>query len=708
MDPAEYFASADIPVGRAINAYIAGLPADESRSSIAARQTIAAFSKQLNDCLNLFRSLIEEMMEASKLSETAKHYFYPIVRRIDDELVRLEIWASDIGYEDPDFGRSPREKDATLTLTRYMTDLLEDIYAWLTETEKNVNTMRALIMQLSGGRFNDFKLKRKLNEILKHIESEYELVALTVRNLVKLTEAFHLEQANELGIGPLAKLQDRMLNPREYLSQGDKPPTVELSQTTGGNVLVADDEFLEPNLQSIEAGKRGPWARSNILTFDGVGTLVFSSLFLLEALITEISIIERESLPAATSSASPLSLQPGSLRQHASETPRIRGTSSASYLPCHYFDYVGGTGLGGLVAIMLGRLRMSIYECLEAFTNLVNEVWSKPRIMNIRSPFLFPQAKYSSKILHQQLEHMVSKVSGSRIYDEIFRQPNQDMCRTAVTAYRERSEIVLFCSYDQPVTASKLIQTLTGTWRIAQIGLAATAAPTYFEPAKILDIDGTEQSYFGGNFGAKDPTPEILTLAAPAGKLPDEAVSTIVSIGIHNFRSRYNTSVRGFPQRLKYLKPWLGVRDRREVSLSMKDRFQATSLEYVRLEIPEITSFQMDTWKGKRGGDTLDLIRKQTSKYLNSADVQERIHATAKRLVDCRRSRAEVDLDRWEVFCHGVEYACTMARCPVIDHTFKSRRGLRSHLEKVHRLDQHTVDSLLDKGKRFPLYESSE
>jgi hypothetical protein len=63
--------------------------------------------------------------------------------------------------------------------------------------------------------------------------------------------------------------------------------------------------------------------------------------------MTEISIIERESLPVATSSASPLSLQPGSLRRQASEIPRIRGTPSASYLPCHYFDYIGGTGLGG-------------------------------------------------------------------------------------------------------------------------------------------------------------------------------------------------------------------------------------------------------------------------------------------------------------------------------------------------------------------------
>lgn len=27
-------------------------------------------------------------------------------------------------------------------------------------------------------------------------------------------------------------------------------------------------------------------------------------------------------------------------------------------LPCQYFDMIGGTGTGGIIAIMLGRLRM--------------------------------------------------------------------------------------------------------------------------------------------------------------------------------------------------------------------------------------------------------------------------------------------------------------------------------------------------------------
>jgi len=32
-------------------------------------------------------------------------------------------------------------------------------------------------------------------------------------------------------------------------------------------------------------------------------------------------------------------------------------------LPCTYFDLIGGTNTGGLIAIMLGRLRMVHYLC---------------------------------------------------------------------------------------------------------------------------------------------------------------------------------------------------------------------------------------------------------------------------------------------------------------------------------------------------------
>ena len=44
------------------------------------------------------------------------------------------------------------------------------------------------------------------------------------------------------------------------------------------------------------------------------------------------------------------------LRNIMEEIARRNGTAEAR--PCEYFDLIGGTGTGSLIAIMLGRLRM--------------------------------------------------------------------------------------------------------------------------------------------------------------------------------------------------------------------------------------------------------------------------------------------------------------------------------------------------------------
>ena len=62
-----------------------------------------------------------------------------------------------------------------------------------------------------------------------------------------------------------------------------------------------------------------------VLTFDGGGVRGLSSLLILREIMEDI---ER--------------------RTEADELP----------LPCDYFDLIGGTGTGGLIAIMLGRLGM--------------------------------------------------------------------------------------------------------------------------------------------------------------------------------------------------------------------------------------------------------------------------------------------------------------------------------------------------------------
>jgi patatin-like phospholipase/acyl hydrolase len=45
--------------------------------------------------------------------------------------------------------------------------------------------------------------------------------------------------------------------------------------------------------------------------------------------------------------------------------------------PCDYLDMIGGTSTGGLIAIMLGRLCMTVDECIDAYTRLSHRVFEK-------------------------------------------------------------------------------------------------------------------------------------------------------------------------------------------------------------------------------------------------------------------------------------------------------------------------------------------
>lgn len=53
------------------------------------------------------------------------------------------------------------------------------------------------------------------------------------------------------------------------------------------------------------------------------------------------------------------------------ETRHLEREPGSAPLPCDYFDLIARTGTGGLIAVMLGRLRMSVEECLTAFTEII-------------------------------------------------------------------------------------------------------------------------------------------------------------------------------------------------------------------------------------------------------------------------------------------------------------------------------------------------
>lgn len=141
-----------------------------------------------------------------------------------------------------------------------------------------------------------------------------------------------------------------------------------------------------------------PWATRNILTLDGGGIKGYSSLILLRTLMREIAALEQSLQPPAYSSADPtgnknyyftesdeyfygagtempeceraVKLREGKLKVGDLKVDVPGDTLRAGeYLPSHYFDYIAGTSVGGLIAIMLGVMGRTVEGCLEEFRN---------------------------------------------------------------------------------------------------------------------------------------------------------------------------------------------------------------------------------------------------------------------------------------------------------------------------------------------------
>lgn len=104
----------------------------------------------------------------------------------------------------------------------------------------------------------------------------------------------------------------------------------------------------------------GTWTDLGYIA-DGGGIRGYSSLLILQTLMHEIAAWERK-----------LQQESGLQRTASDDT-----INDADLLPCHYFDFMYGTSTGGLIATMLGRLRMTVPQCTEIYREVGDSLFSK-------------------------------------------------------------------------------------------------------------------------------------------------------------------------------------------------------------------------------------------------------------------------------------------------------------------------------------------
>ena len=103
----------------------------------------------------------------------------------------------------------------------------------------------------------------------------------------------------------------------------------------------------------------------------------------------------------------------------------------AEPLPCDIFDLIVGTSTGGLIAIMLGRLQMSLDECLEHYRKIGSTVFGSRlaggKIRQLAKAIL-KSPLYSTAKLQSSIDELL-KSCKDRAPDECFVESGQLKCR---------------------------------------------------------------------------------------------------------------------------------------------------------------------------------------------------------------------------------------------------------------------------------------
>ncbi|KAF2678494.1 FabD/lysophospholipase-like protein [Lentithecium fluviatile CBS 122367] len=190
--------------------------------------------------------------------------------------------------------------------------------------------------------------------------------------------------------------------------------------------------------------------------------------------------------------------------------------------PCDYFGMIGGTSTGGLIAIMLGRLKMSIDECIDAYLQLSDRIFQK------NGHRATVKGKIQGRFDSDELERAVKEViKGQRLQEDALLKDSPDAsCKVFVCATsKETSDTVCLTSYKSPRGNNDLLNSVK-IWEACR----ATSAASSFDP---IAIGRYNEEFVDGATGANNPVVELWNQAQLMwGPDPLEGkVKCLVSIG---------------------------------------------------------------------------------------------------------------------------------------------------------------------------------
>lgn len=131
--------------------------------------------------------------------------------------------------------------------------------------------------------------------------------------------------------------------------------------------------------------------------------------------------------------------------------------------PCDHFDLIVGTGTGGLIALMLGRLRLDIETCKALYVRLTRMVFETDKTIAgipYRST-LFKATKLEEAIKECVRDHTVYEVEGNDLSETVSANVLSPVSRSSAAYPRRHSSNASVVSFSARSPAAQAARPIT-------------------------------------------------------------------------------------------------------------------------------------------------------------------------------------------------------------------------------------------------------
>ncbi|CAN9403394.1 unnamed protein product [Alternaria alternata] len=281
------------------------------------------------------------------------------------------------------------------------------------------------------------------------------------------------------------------------------------------------------------------------------------------------------------------------------------------------FDLTGGSSLGGIIAIMLCRLRMQAHRAREAYKQIAKQVFENKRAY---FRYLDPHAQVKDvddKALEQEIKNVIQKELGTS--DEVLLDGRPDSGDVfAITTQMDigTNKAALIRSYQTRRITGPDLEPNMPIWQAMK---ATSAAPRYVQsepgvPQRFV----IEKGLVDHGTTKNNPIRDILYECRKLFRYANDMM-IIVSVGTGAGLDRKNE----IPEMAN------SVEDRKAEARTWGEKFEAEHaalmernwMKYFRFDVTGLEDVPLEEWSHE------DLIKEKTSAYLAQPEVGQRFYA---------------------------------------------------------------------------------